>query len=167
MEKGKRSFCCSLVLHWVVMTCGNVLSFQDGVDSSIFFLGGSGSGVSFHKHADAWNGVIYGRKRWFLYPPQKTPPGGKAMQDHSYHRAPTQYSQEKGEDRSILLKNLSFLSQLFYRWMTLSIGWISLQWITQVVSLIPALYNIVICRWVGLFSVWTTGVRTSLYIIFS
>ncbi|XP_078342854.1 bifunctional arginine demethylase and lysyl-hydroxylase PSR-like [Oculina patagonica] len=49
---------------------------KDGVDSSIFFLGGSGSGVSFHKHADAWNGVIFGRKRWFLYPPQKTPPGG-------------------------------------------------------------------------------------------
>ena len=28
------------------MTCGNVLSFQDGVDSSLFFLGGSGSGAS-------------------------------------------------------------------------------------------------------------------------
>ncbi|KAJ7331204.1 hypothetical protein OS493_019985 [Desmophyllum pertusum] len=51
-------------------------NIKDGVDSSIFFLGGSGSGVSFHKHADAWNGVIFGRKRWFLYPPQKTPPGG-------------------------------------------------------------------------------------------
>ncbi|XP_031570533.1 2-oxoglutarate and iron-dependent oxygenase JMJD4-like [Actinia tenebrosa] len=45
-------------------------------DSSIFFLGGSGSGVSFHKHADAWNGVVYGRKRWFLYPVEFTPPGG-------------------------------------------------------------------------------------------
>ena len=63
--------------------------FQDGVDSSIFFLGGSGSGVSFHKHADAWNGVIFGRKRWFLYPPQKTPPGGKIERSqHSRYLAP-------------------------------------------------------------------------------
>ncbi|KAK3585952.1 hypothetical protein CHS0354_038494 [Potamilus streckersoni] len=49
---------------------------QDDVDDSIFFLGGSQSGVSFHKHADAWNGVIYGKKRWFLYSSQRTPPGG-------------------------------------------------------------------------------------------
>ncbi|XP_045165976.2 uncharacterized protein LOC123529639 isoform X2 [Mercenaria mercenaria] len=49
---------------------------QDGVDDSIFFLGSSGSGVSFHKHADAWNGVIFGKKRWFLYMNSKTPPGG-------------------------------------------------------------------------------------------
>lgn len=49
---------------------------QDGRDDSIFFLGASSSGVSFHKHADAWNGVIYGEKRWFLYPVNHTPPGG-------------------------------------------------------------------------------------------
>nr|XP_006812940.1 PREDICTED: uncharacterized protein LOC102807379 [Saccoglossus kowalevskii] len=52
------------------------LAVTDETDDSIFFLGASKSGVSFHKHADAWNGVVYGRKRWFLYPPQKTPPGG-------------------------------------------------------------------------------------------
>ena len=40
-------------------------------------MGGSRSGVSFHKHADAWNGVIYGRKRWFIYLVEQTPPGGK------------------------------------------------------------------------------------------
>ncbi|XP_065937740.1 bifunctional arginine demethylase and lysyl-hydroxylase JMJD6 isoform X3 [Magallana gigas] len=49
---------------------------KDGIDDSIFFLGASSSGVSFHKHADAWNGVIYGQKRWFLYPTTHTPPGG-------------------------------------------------------------------------------------------
>ncbi|KAK3101813.1 hypothetical protein FSP39_006556 [Pinctada imbricata] len=49
---------------------------KDGIDDSIFFLGASGSGVTFHKHADAWNGVIYGQKRWFLYPSSHTPPGG-------------------------------------------------------------------------------------------
>ncbi|XP_060070677.1 uncharacterized protein LOC132550604 [Ylistrum balloti] len=49
---------------------------KDGVDDSIFFMGASSSGVSFHKHADAWNGVIFGRKRWFLYDIHQTPPGG-------------------------------------------------------------------------------------------
>ncbi|KAK7102585.1 uncharacterized protein [Littorina saxatilis] len=43
---------------------------------SIFFLGASGSGVVFHKHADTWNGVVFGKKRWFLYPMHHTPPGG-------------------------------------------------------------------------------------------
>ncbi|XP_077988437.1 uncharacterized protein LOC144442935 [Glandiceps talaboti] len=52
------------------------LEVKDERDDSIFFLGASKSGVSFHKHADAWNGVVYGRKRWFLYAPQNTPPGG-------------------------------------------------------------------------------------------
>ncbi|KAH3876399.1 uncharacterized protein LOC127868474 isoform X3 [Dreissena polymorpha] len=54
----------------------NYFEIKDGVDDSIFFLGSSGSGVSFHKHADAWNGVVFGRKRWFLYPVEQTPPGG-------------------------------------------------------------------------------------------
>ncbi|XP_055349343.1 uncharacterized protein LOC129596172 [Paramacrobiotus metropolitanus] len=45
-------------------------------DENIFFLGASMSGVSFHKHADAWNGVIFGWKRWFIYPPTQTPPSG-------------------------------------------------------------------------------------------
>ncbi|GAU96572.1 hypothetical protein RvY_08000 [Ramazzottius varieornatus] len=45
-------------------------------DENIFFLGASMSGVSFHKHADAWNGVVFGWKRWFIYPPTHTPPGG-------------------------------------------------------------------------------------------
>ncbi|XP_033745001.1 uncharacterized protein LOC117330673 isoform X2 [Pecten maximus] len=49
---------------------------KDGIDDSIFFMGASSSGVSFHKHADAWNGVIFGRKRWFLYDIHQTPPGG-------------------------------------------------------------------------------------------
>ncbi|GFO40495.1 bifunctional arginine demethylase and lysyl-hydroxylase jmjd6 [Plakobranchus ocellatus] len=45
-------------------------------DESIFFLGPSLSGVVFHKHSDTWNGVVYGYKRWFLYPNTRTPPGG-------------------------------------------------------------------------------------------
>ena len=50
---------------------------QDTVNDSIFFLGASGSGVVFHKHSDTWNAVVFGRKRWFLYPMTNTPPGGK------------------------------------------------------------------------------------------
>lgn len=49
---------------------------EEGIDESFFFMGATKSGVSFHKHADAWNAVVFGRKRWFLYPPGKTPPGG-------------------------------------------------------------------------------------------
>ena len=32
-------------------------------------MGGDGSGVQFHKHADTWNAQIFGRKRWLLIPP--------------------------------------------------------------------------------------------------
>ncbi|CAL1543347.1 unnamed protein product [Lymnaea stagnalis] len=45
-------------------------------EDSIFFLGSSMTGVVFHKHSDTWNGVVYGQKRWFLYPTNKSPPGG-------------------------------------------------------------------------------------------
>ncbi|XP_066417110.1 jmjC domain-containing protein 8 isoform X3 [Molothrus aeneus] len=34
---------------------------------------GSGSGVPFHWHGPGFSEVIFGRKRWFLYPPNQTP----------------------------------------------------------------------------------------------
>ncbi|GAU99535.1 hypothetical protein RvY_10526 [Ramazzottius varieornatus] len=34
------------------------------------------AGVSFAAHSDGWTGLVYGAKRWFLYPPTQTPPGG-------------------------------------------------------------------------------------------
>ncbi|KAM6165268.1 jmjC domain-containing protein 8 isoform 2-T2 [Erethizon dorsatum] len=34
---------------------------------------GAGSGVPFHWHGPGFSEVIYGRKHWFLYPPEKTP----------------------------------------------------------------------------------------------
>ncbi|OQV13413.1 putative JmjC domain-containing protein 8 [Hypsibius exemplaris] len=52
------------------------LKISPVLDENIFFLGASMSGVSFHKHADAWNGVVFGWKRWFIYPPTQTPPSG-------------------------------------------------------------------------------------------
>ena len=41
----------------------------DAQVDSLFFLGAPGSGVGFHRHGEAWNAVVFGRKRWFLYPP--------------------------------------------------------------------------------------------------
>ncbi|XP_063791139.1 jmjC domain-containing protein 8 isoform X3 [Pseudophryne corroboree] len=38
-----------------------------------FGIAGSGTGVPFHWHGPGFSEVIYGRKRWFLYPPDKTP----------------------------------------------------------------------------------------------
>ncbi|KAM6156248.1 jmjC domain-containing protein 8 [Rhynchocyon petersi] len=38
-----------------------------------FGVAGTGSGVPFHWHGPGFSEVIYGRKRWFLYPPEKMP----------------------------------------------------------------------------------------------
>uniref|UniRef100_A0ABI7WK48 WD repeat domain 24 n=2 Tax=Felinae TaxID=338152 RepID=A0ABI7WK48_FELCA len=38
-----------------------------------FGVAGAGSGVPFHWHGPGFSEVVYGRKRWFLYPPEKTP----------------------------------------------------------------------------------------------
>ncbi len=37
------------------------------------FIPGAGTGVPFHFHGPGFGEVIYGRKRWFLYPPHKKP----------------------------------------------------------------------------------------------
>ena len=34
-----------------------------------FALGAAGTGSPMHTHQDAWNALIYGRKRWFIAPP--------------------------------------------------------------------------------------------------
>ncbi|KAM8961621.1 jmjC domain-containing protein 8 [Pelodytes ibericus] len=38
-----------------------------------FGIAGSGTGVPFHWHGPGYSEVIYGRKRWFLYPPETKP----------------------------------------------------------------------------------------------
>uniref|UniRef100_A0A3Q2TVI6 Jumonji domain containing 8 n=1 Tax=Fundulus heteroclitus TaxID=8078 RepID=A0A3Q2TVI6_FUNHE len=38
-----------------------------------FGIAGPGTGVPFHWHGPGYSEVIYGRKRWFLYPPGKEP----------------------------------------------------------------------------------------------
>ncbi|KAI7803670.1 jmjC domain-containing protein 8 isoform X1 [Triplophysa rosa] len=38
-----------------------------------FGIAGPGTGVPFHWHGPGFSEVIYGRKRWFLYPPDQAP----------------------------------------------------------------------------------------------
>lgn len=38
-----------------------------------FGVAGAGTGVPFHWHGPGYSEVIYGRKRWFLYPPDQEP----------------------------------------------------------------------------------------------
>jgi hypothetical protein len=33
------------------------------------YLGPADSGLWFHRHGEAWNGLVFGRKRWMLFPP--------------------------------------------------------------------------------------------------
>ncbi|XP_019639655.1 PREDICTED: F-box protein At1g78280-like [Branchiostoma belcheri] len=40
------------------------------------FLGRSGPGLSWHAHGQAWNGVVFGAKRWFMSAPDRPPLGG-------------------------------------------------------------------------------------------
>ena len=37
-------------------------------------LGASRSGLPFHVHGETWLGLVFGQKRWFLYPPGYGPP---------------------------------------------------------------------------------------------
>merc|ERR1712019_302863 len=47
-----------------------------GPQYGILFIGVSGTGATWHAHGETWAGNAYGRKRWFLYPPEVSPPGG-------------------------------------------------------------------------------------------
>lgn len=50
--------------------------WQAAASWSILAVGGAESGTSWHRHNDAFEVVAYGWKRWLLYPPTLTPPGG-------------------------------------------------------------------------------------------
>lgn len=43
---------------------------------TLWFMGKANSSVAFHRHEDSWCGLVQGQKRWWLYPPHMTPPGG-------------------------------------------------------------------------------------------
>ena len=78
-----------------------------------WYLGPTGSGAPVHYHKDAWNVAVYGRKRWFLWPPTR---GGysslpaaewarQLLQDsadggnrtRSVHAQPIELTQEAGD----------------------------------------------------------------------
>ena len=42
--------------------------------SKYLLISAEGSGINFHRHTNAFNGLVRGRKRWFFYPPHITPP---------------------------------------------------------------------------------------------
>ncbi len=50
----------------------------EATEVSIWMVGPPLSGTTFHFHASAFTGLAVGRKRWLLYPPTMTPPGGTA-----------------------------------------------------------------------------------------
>ena len=42
---------------------------EPGSEQPFFYLGPRGSGIGFHRHGEAWNAVVFGRKRWLFFPP--------------------------------------------------------------------------------------------------
>eukprot|EP00040_Diaphanoeca_grandis_P007536 m.41285 g.41285 ORF g.41285 m.41285 type:complete len:673 (-) comp18750_c1_seq1:163-2181(-) len=38
-------------------------------ESALLYVGQAGSGVSLHEHTNAWNALVFGKKRWLLLPP--------------------------------------------------------------------------------------------------
>ncbi|XP_046953865.1 jmjC domain-containing protein 8 isoform X1 [Lynx rufus] len=52
---------------------GTTAAYSFGVAVTAGNSTGAGSGVPFHWHGPGFSEVVYGRKRWFLYPPEKTP----------------------------------------------------------------------------------------------
>jgi len=68
--------------------------YFDTLDASLSWgIAGSGTGVPFHRHGAVFNEVIYGYKRWFLYPPDVEPHfDGKQTTLHwlkSFYSSPT------------------------------------------------------------------------------
>eukprot|EP00746_Dinoflagellata_sp_MGD_P054358 gnl/MRDRNA2_/MRDRNA2_238259_c0_seq1.p1 gnl/MRDRNA2_/MRDRNA2_238259_c0~~gnl/MRDRNA2_/MRDRNA2_238259_c0_seq1.p1 ORF type:complete len:140 (-),score=14.02 gnl/MRDRNA2_/MRDRNA2_238259_c0_seq1:208-591(-) len=49
-------------------------------------MAGIGGGLTFHRHGEAWSVIVWGRKRWFLFPPsdiQDDPPVHRHDHMHS------------------------------------------------------------------------------------
>jgi hypothetical protein len=52
----------------------NVENDKTGVTRHYLSLGPSQTGLPFHTHGSTWLGLVYGMKRWFIYPPGASPP---------------------------------------------------------------------------------------------
>jgi hypothetical protein len=53
---------------------GALAAFLTPQDARVMLIGAPGSAVSFHNHPTAFNVLLSGRKRWWLYPPTELPP---------------------------------------------------------------------------------------------
>ena len=47
---------------------------RQGYSWHMLSLGASKTGLPFHMHGETWLSLIYGKKRWFIYPPGYSPP---------------------------------------------------------------------------------------------
>jgi len=54
----------------------NTSAFTPESAKPIVMIGGPGSGVGFHRHAAAFQYLVHGKKRWWMYPIGQDPPGG-------------------------------------------------------------------------------------------
>ena len=75
-------------------------------DRMLLFLGGVDSGVCFHSHTAAMNAIFFGRKRWWLLPPDAVHPfdndlrpavGGSISGTTRLPTEPLQCEQQAGE----------------------------------------------------------------------
>ncbi|KAM8825429.1 jmjC domain-containing protein 8 [Synchiropus picturatus] len=62
-----------------------------------FGIAGPGTGVPFHWHGPGYSEVVYGRKRWFLYPPDRQPdfhPNSTTLSwlMHTYPQLPVEHA---------------------------------------------------------------------------
>ncbi|XP_066271177.1 uncharacterized protein [Branchiostoma lanceolatum] len=75
--------------------------------AGLLFLGRSGLGLGWHEHGDAWNGVVFGEKHWYVYNRSVVPPGLHWYQPADwakyvykllpYHKRPLECVQEAGD----------------------------------------------------------------------
>eukprot|EP00596_Hydrurales_sp_CCMP1899_P009883 CAMPEP_0119053198 /NCGR_PEP_ID=MMETSP1177-20130426/74273_1 /TAXON_ID=2985 /ORGANISM="Ochromonas sp, Strain CCMP1899" /LENGTH=588 /DNA_ID=CAMNT_0007033081 /DNA_START=406 /DNA_END=2172 /DNA_ORIENTATION=- len=52
----------------------NIENNKLGLTRHFLSLGSSKAGLPFHTHGSTWLGLVYGMKRWFIYPPGASPP---------------------------------------------------------------------------------------------
>mmetsp|Transcript_93933 Transcript_93933/g.176548 ORF Transcript_93933/g.176548 Transcript_93933/m.176548 type:complete len:481 (+) Transcript_93933:69-1511(+) len=52
------------------------LTFSPREATPVLLIGAGMSGVGFHRHSATLQMLAHGYKRWFFYPPEKSPPGG-------------------------------------------------------------------------------------------
>ena len=66
-----------------------------------YYQGKPGTGAPVHFHVDAWNALVHGRKRWFIFPPMKgmytTKPIGQWLTNHRNQVKPLVFTQYAGD----------------------------------------------------------------------